>query len=234
MRAETLFNSVMTRVILVAGLVVVGYYFLDQTIGGHVSRVVLLSAVVYSGVVIVNPRLGLYALCVSLLLIPTRLHVSETSPLSPNLVVMAAALWAWGMSVVLGNFTIRSTVLYIPMAIVGAVTWIGLVRYGSQFYNVPLIFSESIVLFVLTFHLLKDRVHVRHLLMVLVVAFIVRNSIDVVQTLISFNSGSVLGAIRSDQLLFGGTSTSESDLRALVLPLLIMGVVYAPSRPRGF
>ena len=231
MKADILFNSAVPRVILVAALVVVGYYLLDQTIGGSVSRAILLSAMVYSGLVIVNPRLGLYALCVSLLLMPARWEGAVTNPLSANLVVMATALWAWGMSVVLGNFIVRSTVLYIPLAIVGAVTWIGLVRYGSGFYNVPLIFSESVVLFVLTLHLLKDRVHLRRLLIVLAIAYLVRNSIDVVQTLISLQSGSALGAIRSDQLLFGSTATTESHLRALVLPLMIMGVVYAPNLP---
>ncbi len=224
-------NSVLMRAIVIAGSMAIIYYLLVQITSGSELEIVLLVALVYSGMVILNPRLGLYSLCVSLLLIPSGFLDSVTRPLSPNLAVMVAATWAWGMSAVLSRLIIRSTALYIPCAVAGAVTWIGLVRYGSQFYNVPLIFTESMVLFVLTFHLLRDRTHIRRLLMVLVIAFLVRNAIDIGQTIYSLQTGSIYGAIRDDALLFGGTSTSQSDLRALVLPLLIIGVAYAPNLP---
>ena len=94
-------------------------------------------------------------------------------------------------------------------------------------------FVQGLSLFFLALQLFRTKVQVQLFLIALCVAFIIINSEDLLITAQSILGGDKTGANRHEYALFGttgGSPTTSSNLRNILLPLLIAGTLLAPSR----
>ena len=219
-----------TVLVALAGFTISAYYVVRPDLSGGGVRVFLVTALAFSALVLVRPRLGLFGLCVGLLFIPFEWRIPGLKFTSPAVMFVGAAFGAWATSVAMHRSSINPSKLYVPVAAASVVTWLNLIRYGTSFYNFPLIFSEALIIFLLVYHVIVTRRHLSQLLVVLAVALTLRNAIDVGMTIASIEAGDVLGAIRQNELIAGGTSTTQSHLRSVMLPLFIAGVILMPTR----
>ena len=132
----------------------------------------------------------------------------------------------------------RERVIFSPIlaiyALVAAVMLLGAYRHGTEpAFNVAYVFVQGLSLFFLALQLFRTKVQVQLFLIALCVAFIIINSEDLLITAQSILGGDKTGANRHEYALFGttgGSPTTSSNLRNILLPLLISGTLLAPSR----
>ena len=226
MRMPSSYSSSGVRPILVAAAVVLVAYIGGRKIAdGQDFNAFLLGVLALCVLVLLNPRLGVYAFLFTLILVPFDWRIEGLKVTSPNAILVGAAVVSWALSLIMRSQRVRVSSLYVPFGIAVVVAFLNLVRYGAPFFNTPYTLAESALLFVLGFHLFRDRAHLVQLLVVLALALAVRNSIDLGLTIVSLNQGSTLGAIRADQLMQATASTTESEWRSLLLPLLLAGTL---------
>ena len=198
---------------------------------GNETRLALLAVASVGGLVLYNPRLGLYAFCFTLVLVPIDWRIEGLKGTSVNAILIGLSTVALGASMLVRRNRLTFSSLYVPAGIAALVTWTNfLLRYGAPFWNVPLILSEALIIFVLSFHLISNQTHLRRLLVSVLLAVTIITMMDVVLTLISIQGGSALGAIRAEQTWIGTASTTQSHFREMLLPLLIASTLLAPNR----
>ncbi len=185
---------------------------------------------------IVKPRVGLYLVVVSLLLAPSGEgnFIGGSRFTSPSTLLIAGTLSGWILSAVL----YRERVIFSPIlaiyAVVAAVMGLGALRHGAESaFNVAYVFTQGLLLFFLALQLFKTKEQVQLFLIALCAAFVIGNSGDLLITVQSILGGDRIGAIRHEYALFGttgGSPTTSSNLRSMLLPLIIAGTLLAPSR----
>ena len=190
----------------------------------------LIAVVAFSVLALLNPRMGLYGFCFTLVLVPFEWRADGLKFTSPSVILIGVAVISLAVSVVSRSAKLKISDLYVPLGVAAFVTWMNYIRYGSPFFNTPYILTESLVLLLLGFHLIRTRAHLGQLLAAIATAVLVRNAIDIGLTVASFNAGDSLGAIRQDGLLWGTAATTESEWRSLLLPLFLAGVLMSPNR----
>ncbi len=197
-------------------------YYLGRDLGlGNYPKVVLLIATVTGILVLMAPRYGLYAFSFTLILIPFDWRVGGLKLTSPNTILIGAALVGWAGALALRRGRLQYTGLYVPLLITLLVAWLNLLRYGRSFFLTPYILSEALLLFLLSYHLIRDQQTLREFLVVVALGFALRTALDASQAVYSILSGSTITAIRLDRLWLGGTSTSGSEWRSLFLPVFL-------------
>lgn len=227
-RTATLRQGTAIALLLVA--VLIAYYVLQQFSRGNELGIVLPAAGALCGLILLKPRIGLYAFCFTLVLIPYDWRIEGLKFTSANTLMVGAALVAWGTSVAIRRRGLQLSVVILPLLVVVVVAWFNYFRYGSGFFNLPYVLTEAVLLFILATQLIRTREQLEQLLLALALMTVVRNLMDLGVTIYSFQQGDVLGAIRQDRLLISGTSTTESEWRSLLLPLLAVGALFAKQR----
>ncbi|MBI4538187.1 MAG: O-antigen ligase family protein [Gemmatimonadetes bacterium] len=209
---------------LVTVLLLAFYVGQDVSLGNYV-KVSLLAIAVMVALVFWNPRLGLYAFFFTAIYLPFHWRVSK---LSPSSMMIGGSLFALAAWLALRPHELRLSRILIPAGMAALVAWLNAMRYGPVYgcavcgFNTPYILSEALVLFFLTYHLIRERRQMWWCLLVFGVALVGRNVIDIVLTIFSFRAGSVLGAIRQEELWLDSAATTESAWRSMLLPLLLV------------
>jgi hypothetical protein len=214
-----------------ACFLLVAYSAGRQVATGPSFRLVLLSMAVVGIFILLNPSLGLYLFLFTSVLVPFDWRLSR---LSPSSIVIGAAVAALGVLLAARRVRLSISILYPLAGLAVLVAWVNFVRYGPVSgcavcgFNVPYVLSEALLLSVLARHLVQTRRQLHRIMVVLTLAFIVRNLVDVGMTMLSIHAGNPLGLIRTDRLWLKVTSTVETDWRVLLLPLFLAGTLMAP------
>jgi hypothetical protein len=215
---------------LLASTVILAYYFIRQIDGQNVLGVLLPAMGVLCIIVFLNPRLGLYAFCFTLILVPYDWRIEGLKFTSANVLVVGAASVALVTSMVVHRQRVTLSRIVIPFLIVVGVAGVNYFRYGPAFFYVPYVLVESLVLFILATQLIRKDDHLQRLTVALAGVIIVRSLLDLSVTLYSFHAGDALGDIRYDRLLIAGTVTTEAEWRSLLLPILAMSALFARNK----
>ena len=221
------FRTTDFRVLVLIGVGMYATYLAAAYIAnGNENRLYLLGAFLLGGLVLYRPRLGLYAFCFTLILVPTGLRIEGLKSTSPSAMMIGLSIVALAVSILTRRSQFKITSLYAPIGVAIFVAGLNLfLRYGSSFWNIPLILSESMLVFALSYHLIREPGHVRRLLIVILVAVALRTIIDVVMTVMSLQVGTGVGAIRSENAWLQNSSTAESQFRGMLLPVFIAVIV---------
>ena len=112
---------------------------------------------------------------------------------------------------------------------------VGVVRYGTVAYlRYPQILIQATVLFFLGLSLFRTRQQLVTLVLVLAVAFTLRNSIELVENWSAFQAGNPYSTIRIEEHGGGGffrtLSTGQSAFRGFMLPIFVAMFIYAQNR----
>ena len=195
-------------------------YWVGSNIRSNPLSAFLPVALLLAVFVVVHPRLGLYAFSLTLLLIPYDWRVFG---ISANQVLIGATLFAYSGSLALHRVSFRFSPLYIPLGTAIVVGWMAFLRFGSADFmlQIPYILSLGFVICLLTHQLIGTRRQLMLLLFALILTYDIRNLQDIGVSIPGLAAGDQTSAIRSDNLLYAVAVTTESQMRALILPLLL-------------
>ncbi|MDA2932716.1 O-antigen ligase family protein [Acidobacteria bacterium AH-259-D05] len=222
-------SSDMVRNLVIVSGIIFAYYIGRQIAAGIDFNILLLVAAALSGLVLLNPRLGLYIFCFTLILVPY--HWRIFFKIAPSTMVIGTCFVAWATSVALRRSRLYFSELYLPVGLAAAIACLNLLRYSEPyFFIVPYIFCQSLGLFFLGYQLIQNRRYLRQLLTALALAIIVRDLLDVSMQIHSLAGGNSLGVIRLGELWMSANPSTEAGWRSLLMPLFIMLVLLLPNR----
>lgn len=181
--------------------------------------------------ILIKPHLGLFALPVIFFIIPYDWRIPGVKFTSGGTITAGAALVALAGSIATYRSKLLLSPVLKPLIFAALITWVNLLRHGEGFFNVPLIFSESVLLFALAHHLIRERSHVRWFLFFLILMHSYRNVLDIAVSVQSLLAGMPGSVIAGDRLIYGGTSTTLSTIRNLMLPILMVLTIAAQGLP---
>lgn len=225
------------EIFLLVSAIALAFYTGRQIPNGIDFHAILPLLILLSVFVLLNPRLGIYAFSFTLILVPYSWRIFK---LSPNSLLVGAALVGLAALVVLKRRSLNYSEVYVSVGVAVLVAWLNFVRYGEPVncaicgFNVPFILTEGLILLVLSYHLIQTRQHLHKFLIALSLAVVVRTALDVSLAIHSFLAGHRLGAIRSNQLIVDVSSTTESAWHSLLLPLFLALVLLFRKRSSRF
>ena len=219
---------------VIIGASLLGFYLVQQISVGKEQWAIVSVAAIGAGLAVLRPRLGLYAIVITLLFTDSGSanYVGGYRFTSPSTLLAAGTLVGWGAMVTLRGSRVTGSALYVPFAIVALALWIARFRYHIDF-PIAYVTTQALVLGFLTHQLIRNTSHLRMFLVMLALVLLVRNTLDIGLTVRAILNGEYLGPIRFENLPLssgGGSSTTGSDLRSLLLPLFIAAAMLAPSR----
>ena len=176
-----------------------------------------------------RPRVGLYLLCFSLLLVPFWVNDRFFPVLSVNIFFALFPLAAFARDLLKFRQPIVLSAVTLPLAIAGAVLLVGVSRHGLvEYMRYPQVLIQGLLLFSLGLYFCRTRGQVLTLVLVLAAAFTLRNTIEIFENLMAVKAGEGYSTIRTEQ--FGGffqtASTGHSAFRGFMLPVFIAMFMY--------